>query len=405
MKHLSIFYVQLFTVFFKVVGELGGIKKFTNSQYVKFLLFLLIIASSAALQGCSESPIESFHAGAKHHLDREKETPDAAFFGAAIQPIQPGDEEFQKSAGWLTNGSILYITNKGEGSSIYTYILGSGKSKLIYESGMPIVNAEISPDRKRIMVHKAESNQGVLTIIDLDGKEEFSANIESYELNFEWNAYNQDLIAVSAFDENWDFKTYLLDLDQKKLIEQDIPEPFIRWVSDHEYAYQEWQEETMSLQAPIMIRPISGNKSVKKFEDVYQFDSLGKHFLTVAVKDKNGQYSAQYTLYSSGLTPAGSLDAPILTSFSGWLVPFYDLMDDGKEFFYLRPLHDGEADIYEDGFELVRYNLPKQNEEVILDGLNNEYISCSPSGTMCLYGFQLEKVINIATRKVTDLIQ
>lgn len=382
-----------------------GINKSAYSRFVMSLLFLLIIASSAVIQGCSESRAESQHTSAKHQLDKEKETPDTAFFGTHIQPIQPGAEEFHKSAGWLTNGSILYITNNGEGSSLYSYILGSGKSKLIYESGIPVVNAEISPDRNKILVHKAESNIGVLTVIDLDGKEEFSAELESYELNFEWNAFNQNLIAVSAFSEDWDFKTYLLDLDQKELVEHEIPEPFIRWVSEKEFAYQEWQEDSMSLKAPVMIRSINDQKSVKKIEDVYQFDSIGKFLLTVAVEDESNNYSARYTFYSGGLTPVGSIDVPALTSFSGWLVPFYDLMDDGKEFFYLRPLHEGEADIYEDGFELVRYNLAKQKEEVILDGLNNEYISCSPSGNMCLYGFQLEKVINIATREVIDLIQ
>jgi hypothetical protein len=390
-----------------VVEEVEGNVKFTySSLMVVLLLFLLLIASSAVLQGCSKSPVESVHAGAKHHLDREKKTPDAAFLGMDIQPIQPGDEEFHKAAGWLTNGSILYITNNnGDGSSLYSYTLGSGKSEILYKSAIPIVTAEISPDKERILVHKAVSNKGVLTIIDLEGKEIYSANIESYELNFEWNPFNHDLIAVSAFTEDWDFKTFLLDLKQNKMIEHEIPEPFIRWVSDHEFAYQEWEEGSMTLQAPVKIVSFKDNKSERSLDSVYLFDTLGKFLLTVAIENENELHRAQYTLYSEGLKQVASFDAPLLTSFSGWLVPFYDLMDDGKYFLYLRALHEGEADIYEDGFELVRYELDTQEEEVILTGLNNENISCSPSGNLCLYGFQLERVINMDSKEMTELIQ
>lgn len=382
-----------------------GNLKFTYSSMAVFILFLLLIASSAVLQGCSKSQVESFHAGAKHHLDREKDTPDSSFLGMDIQPIQPDDEEFHKAAGWLTNGSILYITNKGEGSSLYSYSLGSGKSEILYKSDIPIVTAEISPDKEMVLVHRAVSNKGVLTIIDLEGKEIYSDNIESYELNFEWNPFNRDLIAVSAFTEDWNFKTFLLNLKQNKIVEHEIPEPFLRWVSDHEFAYQEWEKDSMTLQAPMKIMSIKNNKSERSLESVYRFDTLGKYLLTVAVEDENDLHRSQYTLYSEGLKQLASFDVPLLTSFSGWLVPFYDLMDDSKYFLYLRALHEGEADIYEDGFELVRYELDTQEEEVIFTGLNNENISCSPSGKMCLYGFQLERVINIDSKEMTELIQ
>lgn len=382
-----------------------GYRENTYNKPFVILLFMILFISAFSLNGCSQKNEGSIHAGAKHNLNKHKETPGTSFLGAGIMPIQAGNEEFYKAAGWLSNLSILYIANKGEGSTLYTYNLGSGKANMLFKSEIPIIAAEISPDKERILIHAAATNTGILTIIDVSGKEIFSSEIESYELSFEWNPFNMDLLTVSAFTEDWDFRSYLLDLNEKQLKELDLPEPFVRWVSDKELVFQDWEEENMSLQAPLKVISLEDLKPALLFEDLYQFDTIGKYLITVKVDEKEESEGAEYSVYSPGLKLTASFNVPVLTSFSGWLVPFYDLMDDGKEILYLRALHNGEADIYQDGFDLVRLNLDSQKEDLVFSGLANEPISCSPSGEMCLTGFQLEKVLNIESKEIIELVQ
>lgn len=378
-----------------------------NTYKTPLVVFLLIIlfTSAISLSGCSQKMEGSIHVGAKHDLNRLKETPGTSFLGASIIPIQGEDEEFYKAAGWLTNLSILYIANKGESSILYSYNLGSGKANMLYKSENPIIAAEISPDKKKILIQGAATNTGILTIIDISSKEIFSTEIESYELSFEWNPFNMDLLMVSAFTEEWDFSTFLLDLNKKQLKELDLPEPFVRWISAEELVFQEWGEQSMSLQAPLKVVPVDDLKTEQLFEDLYQFDAIGKYLITVKVEENEDSELAHYTIYAPGLETAASFNVPVLTSFSGWLIPFYDLMNDGKEILYLRALHNGEADIYQDGFELVRLNLDTQKEDLIFSGQNNEPISCSPSGEMCLTGFQFDKVLNIETKEIIELVK
>lgn len=382
-----------------------GDRENTYKKPIMLLLFMILLTSATSLSGCSQNMEGSIHVGAKHDLNRLKETPGTSFLGASIIPIQEEDEEFYKSAGWLTNLSILYIANKGESSALYSYNLGSGKANMLFKSENPIIAAEISPDKKKILIHGAAQNTGILTIIDLSGKEIFSANIDSYELSFEWNPFNMDLLTVSAFTEDWDFSTFLLDLNKKQLKELDLPEPFVRWISDEELVFQEWQEQSMALQAPLKVLSVDNLRTEQLFEDLYQFDAMGKNLITVRIEENEDSELAHYTIYAPGLEPAASFNAPVLTSFSGWLIPFYDLMNDGKEILYLRALHNGEADIYQDGFDLIRLNLDTQKEEIIFSGQPNEPIACSPSGEMCLTGFQFDKVLNIETKEIIELVK
>lgn len=377
-----------------------------KTPYVRWIV--LIIATSAyILSGCSQQLDVSLHKDANHSLDRIKETPGISFLGSDIIPIKLGvQEEFSKASGWLSNTEILYISNISESSSnLYSYSIITGQSTMLYKSGQPIITAEISPKKDKVLIHSSASEEGVLTVIDLSGKELYSGRIESYELTFEWNPFNDDLLIVSAFTEEWDFNTYLLDLKENSLKELQLPEPFVRWISEDMLVYQQWEENEISLKAPLRSFSISGNHSKTLFEDVYQFDSLGKYLLTIEVDEGGNPGLGLYTFTREGIRSAGSLTAPLLTSFSGWVVPFYDLMDDGKAFMYLRAKEQGEADLYEGGFDLMRYQLGEKEEEKVFSELANEPLSCSPSGGMCLYGFQLERVMNIDAKEIIELVQ
>lgn len=373
--------------------------------YISWLL-LIIITSAFALSGCSQKLDASLHEGTGHGLNGKKESPGPSFLGAEIVPIEIGEqEEFYKSAGWLSDSEILYITNKGESTSLlYSYNLGTGKASLLFRSEQPIITAVPSPEKTKVMIQRAASEEGILTVIDLSGKELYSTSIQSYELTFEWNPFDENLLVVSAFTEDWDFNSYLLNLRDNNLKEIKLPEPFVRWISADVLVYQEWDEDGISLNAPLRTFSLKENKAETLLEDIYQFDSQGRYLLTIKVNEEESEESGLYAFFMNGDKSVGSIEAPLLTSFSGWVVPFYDLMENGKNFIYLQATEQGEADLYNEGFELRRYHLETGNEEVIFTEMANEPLSCSPSGEMCLYGFQFDKVLNIETNEIIELV-
>ena len=230
--------------------------------YVSWLL-LIIITTAFCLSGCSQKLDASLHEGAGHGFDRAKESPGPSFLGAEIVPIEIGEqEEFYKSAGWLSDSEILYVSNKGESPSLlYSYNLVTGKASLLYRSEQPIITAVPSPEKTKVMIHSAASEEGLLTVIDLTGNELYSTSIQSYELTFEWNPFDESLLVVSAFTEDWDFSSYLLDLRDNNLKEIKLPEPFVRWISEDVLVYQEWDEDGISLNAPLRTFSVKENKT------------------------------------------------------------------------------------------------------------------------------------------------
>lgn len=371
---------------------------------VVIFLFMLLFTSAIGLSGCSENNKGTNHTGARHDLNRIKEMPQFSFLGAEIIPIRVTDGEFYKAAGWLDENNIIYIASEGNGSSLYSYQLGSGMKTKLFNSDIPITTAELNPDKELILIHSATSNEGTITVIDTSGQKLFSTSIESYELSFEWNPFEEQWVLITAFTEEWDFNTYLLDIKKNVMVEYELPQPFARWVSKDELVFQEWDEEGISLQAPLMVFSLKDQSMKEALPPVHRFDSLGTYLLSVKINEEDPD-RANYEIYNNRIERIAGFDVPILTSFSGWLIPFYDLTDGGREFVYLRAIHKGEADIYQDGFDLIRFNLESGKEERIFTDLANEPLVCSPSGAKCLYGFQLEKVINLEMKEIIELAQ
>ncbi|HAQ06288.1 MAG TPA: hypothetical protein DCR24_01650 [Bacillus bacterium] len=377
-----------------------------NTYRVPFgiILFMLLFTSAIGLSGCSENKTGTNHTGMHHDLDRMKEMPPLSFLGAEIVPIQVNGGEFYKAAGWLDENNIIYIVNEGNGSSLYSYQLDAGLKSKLFSSEIPITTAELNPDKELILIHSATSNEGTITVIDSSGQVLFSTSIESYELSFEWNPFAEHLVLLTAFNEEWNFNTYLLDVKKKNMEEYELPQPFARWISKDELVFQEWDEEGISLQAPLRVISLKDQNTKEALSLVHRFDSLGRNLLSVKI-DESDPDRAYYEIHSNRFERIAGFAVPILTSYSGWLIPFYDLMDGGREFVYLRATHMGEADVYQDGFDLIRFNLESGKEELIFTGLANEPLACSPSGTRCLYGFQLEKIINLETKEIIELAQ
>ncbi|PLR89498.1 hypothetical protein CVD19_23760 [Bacillus sp. T33-2] len=371
------------------------------------LLLILLVASTVGLQGCSKQPKPNASNSPKtgERMVRSKENPGLSFFGNKAVPIRITEGNFQKIIGWIDDDTIIYLTNLNNGSNLFSYDLGSGKSMLLFESQYPIVTVEVSPSRDKLLVHSSPSTyEGLLTILEVNGKELFSTKVESFELSFEWSAFDEDTVLVSAFTEEWDFTTYLLNIKNQKLSPADLPVPFAHWSSDDQLTYLEWNDSSPSLVAPLVKRGLTNGSPETIRPDVYHLDSFGKQMLAVSVDEKD-QGNAVYNIFSEDFQVLATIKNPQLSSFSGWLVPYYDMMENGGSFIYLRPLYSGEADMYGDGFQLVRYDLKSKAQKKLFEGLENEPLSCSPGGTMCLYGNQLEKLLDLKAGEMVLLIE
>ncbi len=117
-------------------------------------ILCLIIISMVVLSGCSGEP-------SIKRSSKQEETGNginkSGDFKKNIVPLEVSEQEFGGIQGWLNDQTIVYLTNMGQNSSIYTYDIFSGKTSKLYESDFPIISIHISPSKERLLIHSSPS--------------------------------------------------------------------------------------------------------------------------------------------------------------------------------------------------------------------------------------------------------
>lgn len=321
-----------------------------------------------------------------------------------VLPLKTEAGDFYSAFGWTDDHTFVYVTESNESANVFSYDLKKGENRLLYKSENPIVSLYISPTGKYILIHSSPGTyKAKATVIDTKGKEIFSKDIMSLDLAVEWNPFNEHVIALTAFSETWEYDAYLMNLQEKTFADIHLPMPFVHWINEKEVLYLDWDPSWMEHFAPLKKYNLENGKSEKIMADVYYADALeGDGYVFLLVRDHN---TATYNFYTRTLKKIRSFSILHLTNFSDWLIPYFDYIPAKKHFLTFQPLHAGEADVYNKKFQLVSYSLDGSDKQnVLLEGAENEPLSCSPGGSYCLYGFYMENLINLQTKEIVPIV-
>ncbi len=374
-------------------------------KYRKCMCFLGLIMGLFMLAACEKNLLAEPIPYLTQERELQKKLPSGdSNVEEFVLPIQVNNGDFYTVSGWLDDHTLLYISELSHGSNVYAYDLTVGSSKLLYESNHPIISLEISPSKEYFLVHSSPaSNKANIAFVNNQGEELFSKEIVSAEIEFRWNQFNKDSVLVTSFKEDWTFNTFLVNISDGSLTQVEIPQPFAYWIDESSLVYLDWDEDAPSLFASLELFNIREGSRKKILPNLFQVDSFGEHFLTISVQEEN-QEKATYTFYSDSLEEIYSFTIPHLSRFSDWLIPYYDYLPNKDTFITFQPLYYTEADIYEDGFQLALHNVKSNEEFVLLEGMQNEPISCSPNGELCLYGYYFEKLLNLETKEIIPIV-
>jgi hypothetical protein len=365
--------------------------------------FFLFLVTLTLLTSCKSNDKQSaLHSVSKmNSVHIQKESPPKSFYQILSLPISIPKGEFSKVVGWLNNDEFVYMSQFSEGANLYLYNLKSQMSKILYESKNPIVSTLISPDQNKILIHSSPSTyEGQMNIIDLEGEELFAQGFPSVEMVFEWNQYQPEQLFITAFKEDWSFTNFILNATEKKLNEIDVRKPFAKWTGENEMAFLDWNEEDISLLSPLVKKEF-GKKEILLKEEIFQFDTFQDKILTITVDSSEQQ--ATYTFYTEDMVEQVSFKTPVLSSYSGWLLPNYEITSDQEEFLTMVPLRSTEADTYGEGFQFISVNTASGEKKLILESIDNVPFTCSPDKHLCLMGYQFETLFDVENKTMNSL--
>jgi hypothetical protein len=316
-------------------------------------------------------------------------------------PIEEG--EFEKVYGWMDGRTIVYSTNIQNYSNVYAYDLAEGKNQLIKKVESSITSLHISPSGEYLLIRSPVSpTEMMISVIQKSGEELYSEKIEASDVAIEWNLYNEQRVLISTFTEDWQSQSFDLSIADKKRTEIEVSNPFSYWYGENRLIYLNWNQNDLSLFANVFTKDLSSQVEKEVLSSIFQMDAFKRSIMTIKI-DQDPLSEASYHFYDQELKLIGSFKTPVLTRFSDWLIPYYDYNEKKNTFISFQPIENGEVSTYNQGFQLFKYELNRNEKKSIMEGLENEPLSCSPEGDVCLYGYYFEKLIDLDRKIVIKL--
>ncbi|WP_338451638.1 hypothetical protein R4Z09_07100 [Niallia oryzisoli] len=320
-------------------------------------------------------------------------------------PILLKEGEFDKVYGWINNETIVYTTNIENRSNIYAYHLKTGTSTLLLKVESMIDSVHISHSGNYLLIRSSsEASPGKITVITNKGKEVFTTVIKnSFDAAIEWNPYDEDKVLISSFTADWQDRTFMLSIKNQKMTEIEVQNPFSYWLKKDKLISLNLDQKDQSNVTDVIVKDLSTGNETSLLSDVFELDSFQNNLLTIKADREQLNYIT-YTFYDLQLNQVGSLTMPGITSSLDWLIPYYDFNEQKRTFLSFQPLKSGAADSYKEGFQLIQYRLEDDTKTVMINGLENEPISCNQEGNLCLYGYYFEKLLDMKNKNIIQLV-
>ncbi|MET3318287.1 UNVERIFIED_ORG: hypothetical protein ABIC97_001379 [Peribacillus simplex] len=316
-------------------------------------------------------------------------------------------EKIEAIYGWLDSKTILYSV-KQEGndlSQLMVWNLETNDTSIFYQPSFALSEVSISPAGTHILVSSfTSSGKASIAILDQTGNPLYSVAIPAYELTYEWNSYQDGMLFLSSFNEDWTYSSYVLNPEEQTMETLDFPQPFAQWSSEKELMFLDWNREEPALTAPLERKALNDDGVESLMLDVIHFKKMKQALMTIQVETEK-QDRGTYAFYDQTNKPIHSFSLPLLKSFSDWVIPSYDFIEKNKEFITFIPNESKDVDQYDGRFTLTKLNWEKGTQEELMKDMENEPLSCSLDGSLCLYGYQFEKIIDMKTHQIQRLFK
>lgn len=367
-------------------------------KLILILLLLFLTACQGNHHGEDRFMINHATREANEHIAKS-----SISMGSTIIPITVDYQSYFLIIGWVSNQEVL-INHVIDGKSkLLIYHVNSGASTELLTLNGPIISASISPSRELLLIHTSPmAYHADISIYRLDTYEKiFEKGIESSEITYEWNMYDETKILVTAFYEDWTYSTYLIHTNKKSLEEISIPQPFAVWKNEEQLLSINWNQDMPSLTAPLIQMNGIETSTILPDEQFYYLDSWKEGILLFKVLEED-ETMAELQFLDNNFNHLFTIQSPHLPSYSGWQIPFYSFTN---QYFYMIEVKDGYYyNPYSAEFQLVKRNLESGSELIIFDSIENKPLECSPNGKYCLYGYEFESIIITDEQKLVPFL-
>ncbi len=358
---------------------------------MKKIAFLLLI-SAVFLAACQQQNLNS----KDEQKQSEKKSIETVKTISNVVPYRLKTDELHSVVGFLSEIEVLFIKQDQKGEHLVRYNLLTGKKKTIYSTNDDIIQAFIHPSMKQILIQTASNEKKAkVTILSVEGKPLHHFEVTSSELSIVWNPNNVDLLAFASFSDNFSYKSYVFESKKEQLHEFQSENPFWVWLTDDTLWMNRMSNNPLNGGTLSKVDWRNNKETPLSNHQVVYMNSYKQSTLIVSMDFKREEF--QYVLQKG--TQKQVWETPAVTNFSQWFVPEVQWLDD-QSIITLLPTKSGKIDEEENPFQLVHTSI--HGVQQIGEMKNYEPIVCSSKGSVCLTGYNYEKVFTTKKFKVKD---
>ncbi|TFD92285.1 hypothetical protein [Jeotgalibacillus sp. R-1-5s-1] len=312
-----------------------------------------------------------------------------------IYPYILPSSSFYNVLGWQDSNNILIAQKNKQSIQIISHDLYRNDSTLLFETKEGVSQIYLSPSKTKALTVKPLSDQQVeIEITDMSTGEWIdSSMLEGNEFDFRWNEYNETLILITSFNEEWEADVKVMDLSDQSINSFDDFPPFARWIEEGSLFYKDPESGTSVTYVLEEKRKLFDGEPIEMIRA--NEDYIVK---TIRNSDKD---EITYRIESESAL-IHEVSTGFLTEYDQQLLPAYELTEDA--FIYFSPNEPGEYEYGKGQYSLMGMNLKTGSMGTILENTENHQISCNQSGTHCLIGHHLTSMINIEDRSNRPII-
>ncbi|WP_142384815.1 hypothetical protein [Bacillus sp. M6-12] len=318
-----------------------------------------------------------------------------------IEPVKLKSAVFDRFIGWTSNTTAIFITKETENHSfeVREYDIWNGKENVLYSKKNPIITVSISPRKSFLLIHTSSSPEKAdIEIISRDGHSLYGASISSSEISFEWNMNDEEKLLVTSFFEDWTFTNYLLNAKQKTIVPINIPKPFAQWSGPDEFLFMDINKNQQHMEGKLLKKKLYGNEVHEVVKSIIQYRKLNKNLMIIQLdQDKT---SLEYKLIGDSGNTQLLFQKPLTWNNDEPIIPYWEIVEKKRTLLTFLSGDSGE-----ELTNLVSFDWNSKQQTVIVENAENAPLQCNPDGNLCLYGYQLEKIIDLHAKKVFDMVE
>ncbi|KYG32092.1 hypothetical protein [Alkalihalobacillus trypoxylicola] len=311
---------------------------------------------------------------------------------------------FLEVLGWFDSETVVIFEEDEKSAKVLKYHIYSGEVVEIFHTDASILEVEwfYSSMILAVQTMDDEAEQADLLFINQMGERLMTLNQFGDQYSVILNPFNKDVLVVVSYLPDWQLESYVINLPKSDITPLHLTEHDYQWLSDGSLTYLTKENEWFS---SLHRYTIENNQEQLLNERLIQFFSFSDFVYLGIHADSPQEQTMKYTFYQ-GEQEISTLDVPILTTHSEeWWIPFFDYNPESKSFYYMKPKYSSDFYHYDDGFELMKYEMNNQSTNKILELEDFVPFQVSPNEEYLLYGQQFHYLYSNEKNEVISLVE